>query len=154
MNFTTTFVGIFMAIKLDKIFRTWPLREERIELAGHWHILASIIAIALLLYFVDQLNLKGLPRRLFGWTVIIGADLAFAAITVFAMKRLFVSEYMQQPVVNLTMLLSEIGLGVTMVSLALLLVWRLVDLFKADGLWKQELQEADTSSFTGKPASM
>jgi hypothetical protein len=154
MNFTTTFVGIFMAIKLDKIFRAWPLREERIELAGHWHILASIIAIALLLYFVDQLNLKGLPRRLFGWTVIIGADLAFAAITVFAMKRLFVSEYMQQPVVNLTMLLSEIGLGVTMVSLALLLVWRLVDLFKADGLWKQELQEADTSSFTGKPASM
>ena len=154
MNFTTTFVGIFMAIKLDKIFRAWPLREERIELAGHWHILASIIAIALLLYFVDQLNLKGLPRRLFGWTVIIGADLAFAAMTVFAMKRLFVSEYMQQPVVNLTMLLSEIGLGVTMVSLALLLVWRLVDLFKADGLWKQELQEADTSSFTGKPASM
>jgi hypothetical protein len=46
MNFTTTFVGIFMAIKLDKIFRAWPLREERIELAGHWHILASIIAIA------------------------------------------------------------------------------------------------------------
>lgn len=154
MNFTTTFVGIFMAINLDKIFRAWPLREERIELAGHWHILASIIAIAILFYFVDHIRLKGLPRQLFGWTVIIGADLAFAAMTVFAMKRLFVSEYMQQSVVNLTMLLSEIGLGVTMVSLALLLVWRLVDLFKADGLWKQELQESDTSVFTGKPASM
>ena len=32
MNFTTSFIGIFMAIRLDEIFRVWPAREERIEL--------------------------------------------------------------------------------------------------------------------------
>ncbi|MBW1869870.1 MAG: hypothetical protein JRI73_11450, partial [Deltaproteobacteria bacterium] len=37
MNFTTSFIGIFMAVRLDEIFRVWPAREERIELTGHWH---------------------------------------------------------------------------------------------------------------------
>src|SRR5512139_2885302 len=39
MNFTTSGIGIFMAVKLDEIFRIWPAREERIELTGHWHVL-------------------------------------------------------------------------------------------------------------------
>ena len=30
MNFVVTFVGIFMAVRLDEIIRTWPAREERI----------------------------------------------------------------------------------------------------------------------------
>ncbi|MBU2496126.1 MAG: hypothetical protein KJ935_06500, partial [Candidatus Omnitrophica bacterium] len=44
MNFTTSGIGIFMAIRLDEIFRVWPAREERIELTGHWHVLSAIIA--------------------------------------------------------------------------------------------------------------
>jgi len=44
MNFTVSGVGIFMAIKLEEIFRVWPHREERITLTGHWHILAALIA--------------------------------------------------------------------------------------------------------------
>lgn len=140
MNFTTSFVGIFMAIKLDDIFRVWPHREERIELVGHWHILATIIAILMLFYFADRIGLKGKMRQLFGWSVIIGSDVAFGAVTVFAMKRLFVSEYMQQPVVNLTMLLTDIGLALVMICLAAFLLWRLIDLFKSNGLWKKELE--------------
>ena len=37
MNFTTSGIGIFMAIRLDEIFRVWPAREERIELTGLRH---------------------------------------------------------------------------------------------------------------------
>ena len=44
MNFTVSGIGIFMAVKLDEIFRVWPAREERITLTGHWHILSAIIA--------------------------------------------------------------------------------------------------------------
>lgn len=140
MNFVTSFVGIFMAIKLDDIFRVWPHRDERIELVGHWHILATIIAILILFYFADRIGLKGKPRQVFGWTIIIGSDVAFGAVTVYAMKRLFVSEYMQQPVVNTTMLLADIGLALVMIFLAIFLVWRLIDLFKPNGLWKKELE--------------
>lgn len=141
MNFTVSGVGIFMAIKLDEIFRVWPAREERITLTGHWHILSGIIATIILFYFADLVGLKGKVRQWFGWIVILGSDLAFGAVTVFSMKRLFVSEAAQQPIVNWTMLLTDVGLASVLVVLAAFLVWRLVDLFTKDGRWARELTE-------------
>lgn len=139
MNFNTSFIGIFMAVKLDAIFRVWPHREERIELTGHWHILSVIIATMILFYFADRVGLKGKARQIFGWSVLLGSDVAFGAMTVFEMKRILVTEYIQQPVVNLVMLLADIGLAATLILLAIFLVWRLVDLFKSNGFWKKEL---------------
>jgi len=138
MNFTVSGVGIFMAAKLDEIIRVWPAREERIVLTGHWHILSGIIATIILLYYADLTGLKGKARQIFGWTVIIASDLAFMAMTVFEMKRLFVSESEQQPLVNWTMLLADLGLAAVLVALAGLMIWRLADLFKKDGRWAEE----------------
>jgi hypothetical protein len=134
-------VGIFMAAKLDEIFRVWPHRDERVILTGHWHILAALIATIILLYYADLAGLKGRARKIFGWSVIIFSDLAFAAITIFSMKRLFVSESAQQPLVNWTMLLADMGLALVLVALAILMIWRLVDLFKRDGRWSDESNE-------------
>ncbi len=67
MNFTTSGIGIFMAIRLDEIFRVWPAREERIELTGHWHVLSAIIATIILLYYGDMIGLKGKLRQVYGW---------------------------------------------------------------------------------------
>ena len=91
MNFTTSGIGIFMAIRLDEIFRVWPAREERIELTGHWHVLSAIIATIILLYFGDMNGFKGKLRQWYGWSIIILSDIAFGAVTVFEMKRLFLS---------------------------------------------------------------
>jgi hypothetical protein len=143
MNFTVSGVGIFMAVKLDEIFRVWPHREERIVLTGHWHILSAIIATIILMYYADQIGLKGRVRKWFGWLVILGSNLAFGAVTVFEMKRLFVSEAAQQPLVNWTMLLNEIGLGTVLIVLGVLMIWRLIDLFKKSGRWQHELQERE-----------
>ena len=143
MNFTVSGVGIYMAINLNKIFRVWPAREERIALTGHWHILAALIATIILLYYADISGLKGKLRKWFGWTVIIGSDVAFAAVTVFSMKRLFVTEYYQQTVVNWTMLLADLGLAFVLIVLAILLLWRLFDLFKRNGLWKNEFSDPE-----------
>jgi hypothetical protein len=143
MNFTTSFIGIFFAVKLDEIIREWSAREERIELTGHWHVLAAITATILLFYFADMMGLKGKARQLFGWIVIVSSDLAFGATTVFFLKRLFVSEYAQQALVDTAMLAIEIGLGLLLVSLAVFMGWRLVDLFKKGGRWSQELVEAE-----------
>lgn len=97
MNFTVSGVGIFLVIKLDKMFRVWPLREERITLTGHWHILAALIAAIILMYYGDIIGLKGKVRKWFGWILIIGSDVAFASMTVFSMKRLFIDQYRRQP---------------------------------------------------------
>jgi hypothetical protein len=59
MNFTVSFVGIFMAAKLDEIFRIWPWRDERVTLTGHWHILSALVATIILLYYADMVGLKG-----------------------------------------------------------------------------------------------
>jgi hypothetical protein len=142
MNFVTSFIGIFMAIRLDKVIRQWPFREERITLTGHWHMLSAIIATIILLYYADTIGLKGRARQWFGWLVIIGSDLALGAAAVFATKRLYVTESAQQPLVDWTMAAMDIGLAVVLVMLALLMLWRLVDLLKKKGHWTEELSEA------------
>ena len=139
MNFTTSGIGIFMAIRLDEIFRVWPAREERIELTGHWHVLSAIIATIILLYYGDMIGLKGKTRQIYGWGIIVLSDLAFAAVTVFEMKRLFVTEAEQQPLVNMLMYAIDFGLGMLLLLLAIVLTWRLVDLFRKKGRWTEEM---------------
>ncbi len=139
-NFTMSGVGIFMAVKLSDIFRVWPHSEERIVLVGHWHVLSGIVATIIILWFADVLGLRGKVRKWFGWSVIIGSDIAFGAVTIYEMKRLFTSEYMEQPVINATWLAIDIGLGLTMLAVGAFLVWRLVDLFKHQGMWTREVK--------------
>jgi len=139
MNFTTSGIGIFMAIRLDEIFRVWPAREERIELTGHWHVLSAIIATIILLYYGDIIGLKGKVRQWYGWGLIILSDIAFAAVTIFEMKRLFITEAEQQPLVNALMYTMDVALAILLLLLAIVLGWRLFDLFKSKGRWTDEV---------------
>lgn len=141
MNFTVSGVGIFVAAKLDDIFRVWPFTDERAILTGHWHILATLTATILLLYYADLAGLTGKARVWFGWLLIGGSDLAFGAVTVYEMRRLFVSEASQQPFINLTTLLGDAGLGLVLLVLAGLMVWRLIDLTRSKGRWTVERDE-------------
>ncbi len=151
MNFTVSGVGIFMAVKLDDIFRVWPLREERITLTGHWHILSALIATIIIMYYADISGMKGKARQWFGWILIIGSDVAFGAMTIFSMKRLIVVETAQQQLVDTTMILADLGLGIVLVLMFLFLLWRLFDLFKDNGIWRRETidQELDVNKTTG-----
>jgi len=139
MNFTTSGIGIFMAIRLDEIFRVWPAREERIELTGHWHVLSAIVATIILFYYGDMIGLKGKIRQWYGWLIIVFSDIAFASVTIFEMKRLFITEAEQQPLVNALMYAIDFGLGMLLVLLAVVMVWRLIDLFKHKGRWTEEV---------------
>jgi hypothetical protein len=140
MNFTTSGIGIFMAVRLDEIFRLWPAREERIELTGHWHALSAIIATIILMYYGDMLGLKGKIRQAYGWALIVLSDIALAAVTIFEMKRLFISEAEQQPLVNGLMYAIDFGLGLLLLLLAIVMIWRLLDLFKKKGRWTEEME--------------
>ena len=150
MNFTVSGVGILMAVKLDEVFRLWAARDERIELTGHWHILSGIIATIILLYYGDMIGLKGKIRRWYGWGIIILSDIAFASVTIFEIKRLFVSEAVQQPLVNTVMWLADFGLGMLLVILALLMIWRLIDLLKRKGRWSEEVDQDDLQVEVGR----
>ncbi|MCE7906016.1 MAG: hypothetical protein DYG87_09485 [Anaerolineae bacterium CFX3] len=138
MNFTTSGIGIFMAIRLDEVFRLWPAREERIELTGHWHALSAIVATIILMYYGDMLGLKGKVRQVYGWALIFLSDIALGSVTIFEMKRLFIEEAVQQPLVNWLMYAIDFGLGMLLVLLAIVMVWRLTDLFKPKGRWTEE----------------
>lgn len=139
MNFTVSGVGIFMAVKLDELIRVWPYRDERILLAGHWHILATLTATIMLFYYADLMGLKGRARKIFGWSIIIFSDLAFGSVTVFGMKRLFVDEASQQPVVDTLMILADLGLVIVLLALAAFLIWLLVDFFSKNGRWRKDI---------------
>jgi uncharacterized membrane protein len=82
--------------------------------------------------------MKGKVRKWFGWLLIILSDIAFGSATVFSMKRLFVDEINQQGVVNTTMLLMDLGLGIILILLAMFMIWRVYDLFQKKGHWANE----------------
>lgn len=141
LNFVVTFIGIFMAIQLSRVMRVWPHREERITLTGHWHILAALIATILLLYYADYIGLQGRARRLFGWFIIIPSNIAFGAAALFSTKRLYVAESAQQPLVDTIMLVTDAALATVLVTVAILMLWRLLDLFAREGKWLREARE-------------
>lgn len=145
MNFVATFIGLFMAVRLDKLIRTWEFREERVILAGHWHVLSTLIATILLLYYADKVGLKGRARNWFSWTIIIASDLAFFGAALYETKRLYVVEATQETFTNVSVLFMDIGLAVVIIALALLMLWRLVDLLLPKGSWTQEMAEPDTT---------
>lgn len=129
MNFCVSGVGIFMAINLEEIFRAIPFREERITLTGHWHILAVLTGTIVLFYIMSEiLPIKGKLRKWLGWGIILGSDLAFAMITLFSLKRLYVTEEAQEPVVKFLMVTSEIGMGAMEIILAVYMVWLIIKL--------------------------
>jgi hypothetical protein len=143
MNFTVSGVGIFMAVRLDAIIRLWSARDERIELTGHWHALSAIIATIILLYYGEMTGLKGKIRKWYGWAIIILSDIALASVTIYELKRLDITEATQQPLVNTLMLLMDFGLAMLLVVLAMLMIWRLVDLFRKKGRWSEEISQDD-----------
>ncbi len=145
MNFVVTFVGLFMAATLDE-WRHHPLLMERITLSGHWHILSTIIAIMIMFIYAERIGLTGKIKHWFVWPVVIGSNVAFAAMAIYSMKHLFIEEAVWQPLINTLMILADIGLVLVLINLAALIIWRLVDLFKADGRWRKELDEASSLS--------
>ena len=91
------------------------------------------------MYYGDMIGLKGKVRQWYGWALIVFSDIAFAAVTVFEMKRLFISEAEQQPLVNILMYIMDFGLAMLLILLAAVLLWRLTDLFKNKRRWTEEL---------------
>lgn len=131
LQFVMVFPGLYTAAKLDETFRVWPVAAERRILVGHWHILATMSATILLFLVADRLDVRGWMRQALGWGVILGSDLAF----IFGAFYEFIPPGADR---EWTTSYIDIGIGLTLIALALFLGRRLVDLFSAKGRWKEE----------------
>jgi len=130
LNPVMVFPGLYTAINLDE-FRAWPMEAEYRILAGHWHILATISAVMMILLIADRLNVRGWMRQVLGWGVLISANVAFT----FAVFYEFLPPAADR---DWTLLYLDIGIALTLIFLALFLGRRLVDLFSARGRWTEE----------------
>jgi len=135
LQFVMVFPGLYTAVKLRTIFRLWPYEAERRILVGHWHILATASAIIMILLVADRLRARGLMRQILGWGVLIAANVAFTFAAIYEFLPPEVSR-------DWTTLYLDLGVGVTLIALAIFLAARLVDLFAPAGLWT----EKDTSN--------
>ena len=115
VNFVMTFGGIFLALSLRgptdpegaspfvKIlpfaaFRDGPLAVETTVARGHWHILATLSAIILLLLIIDVLDIQGMARKAMAWFLFAGSVIAFG----FGMLYLYLPHLDQSWAENLT----------------------------------------------------
>jgi len=131
LQFVMVFPGLYTAVKLDDIFRTWPVEAERRILVGHWHVLATLSATIMLFLVADRLDVRGWMRQVLGWGVIVGSDLAFT----FGAFYEFIPPGADRA---WTVLYLHVGLGLTLLVLAAFLSRRLVGLFSGGGRWAME----------------
>jgi hypothetical protein len=94
VNFVMTFGGIFLALSLrdDSVlterleiisFRSGPLAVETTVARGHWHVLATLSAVILLLLFIDMLDIRGIARKAMAWLLFAGSIIAFGLALIY-----------------------------------------------------------------------
>jgi len=131
LNVVMVFPGIYTAVNLDEVFRRWPFEAERRILTGHWHILATISAVMVLLLVADRLRVRGWMRQVLGWGFLLGANLAFTFAVFY--------EYLPPEAGRRwTVAFIDAGILLALVVLALFLGRRLADLFTPRGSWSEE----------------
>ncbi len=86
VNVTSTFPGVWVAIHLEE-FRTEEYTDiERTFNTGHWHVLATICAMMVLMLAVKYLNVKGKIHDFVGWSALIGTIFGFGFATLYMLR--------------------------------------------------------------------
>lgn len=133
VNVVSTVPGIYVGINLAK-FRDEAFIEGggqytgnepywAIEYSfnvGHWHILATLIAIMVTFIAIDYYGLKGKARQIAGWTLTLGTILGFGFATKY-MLRSPGADY------ELDFIFIDVGLALLFIGLGVLVVYLLYD---------------------------
>ncbi len=119
VNFVVTLPGIYLAINLESV-RELPFEVEKAITTGHWHILATLTAVIMLMLSVDYLGIQGKVRQLAGWLITVGSILAFG----------FTVVYMFKDQVRWTYYFFDLGLILIVIAIVFFCVHELIELLK------------------------
>jgi hypothetical protein len=120
VNVVVTVPGVYVAFNLEQYRSLAYLEVERTILVGHWHVLATLSAVIVLLLIVDRLRIRGWARQVAGWGLLAGSTLSF----------LFANLYMfRQPGQERawTVPFFETGIALSLLAVAMLAAAAIVD---------------------------
>jgi len=123
VNVVVTVPGVYVAFNLDTYRTPAYLEVERTILVGHWHVLATLSAVIVLLLIADRLGTKGWVRQVVGWGLLIGSTLSFVFVNIYMFRRPGQEKAWTMP-------LFETGIALSLLALALFVAVHLVDRFR------------------------
>jgi hypothetical protein len=123
VNFVVTVPGVYVAFNLETYRTPAYLDVERTILVGHWHILATLSAVLVLLLIADRLGVKGWVRQIVGWGLLAGSTLSFVFVNVYMFRQPGQEKLWTVP-------FFETGIALSLLALAVLAAVLLVDRVK------------------------
>jgi hypothetical protein len=123
VNVVVTVPGVYVAFNLDTYRTPAYLAVERTILVGHWHVLATLSAVIVLLLIADRLGTTGWVRQVVGWGLLAGSTLSFLFVNVYMFRQPGQEKAWTVP-------FFETGIAASLVVLALFVAAHLVDRFR------------------------
>lgn len=125
VNLVVTVPGVYVAFNLDTYRSHAYLAVERTILVGHWHILATLSAVIVLLLIADRLGTSGWVRQVVGWGLLLGSTLSFVFVNAYMFRKPGQEKLWTMP-------LFELGIAASLLALALFVATQLVGRFSQD----------------------
>jgi hypothetical protein len=125
VNVVVTVPGVYVAFNLETYRSPAYLAVERAILVGHWHVLATLSAVMVLLLIADRLETKGWVRQVVGWGLLVGSTLSFVFVNIYLFRQPGQEKLWTVP-------FFEIGITLSLLALALFVAVHLLD------LWREE----------------
>lgn len=119
VNLVVTVPGVYVAFNLDTYRSHAYLAVERTILVGHWHILATLSAVIVLLLIADRLGTGGWVRQVVGWGLLLGSTLSFVFVNAYMFRQPGQEKLWTVP-------LFELGIAISLLALALFVATQLV----------------------------
>ena len=118
--FAVTIAGIIAGLRTETILRTheYVIIEYSFNV-GHWHILAVLLALILLVIAVDYYGVQGKGRKVFAWSLFIGYIIAYTSVNLY-MQRFppaeIVDPWLTLTLVGAVIMFLSVVLGMTLLT--------------------------------------
>ncbi|MCY3414505.1 MAG: hypothetical protein INQ03_22850 [Candidatus Heimdallarchaeota archaeon] len=113
VDVVSAFPGVFVAINLEdgRDYRSIEMIEVEYSFnVGHWHVLATLIAIMMAMIAVDYFGLSGKLRQVIGWAMTIGSIIAFAFASKYVLRMAEDSYDLDYIMIDIGLLLVDVGI--------------------------------------------
>jgi hypothetical protein len=125
VNLVVTIPGVYVAFNLDTYRSPAYLAVERTILVGHWHVLATLSTVIVLLLIADRLGTRGWLRQVFGWGLLLGSTLSFVFVNVYLFRQPGQEKAW-------TVALFELGIALSLAMIAIFVAAQLAQTFRSE----------------------